>query len=85
MGGSGAEQQAQYHPWGVSSAILFTNNAFGSYAADVPHPQARTLAGISQGRIAPVVVECRMPNAKLSASLSQRTSNLENLAVGGRF
>lgn len=30
MGGSGAEQQAQYHPWGVSSALLFTNNASGS-------------------------------------------------------
>ncbi|KAK4132807.1 hypothetical protein BT67DRAFT_73355 [Trichocladium antarcticum] len=28
----GADQQAQYHPWGVSSALLFTNTAFGLYA-----------------------------------------------------
>lgn len=32
MGGSDAEQQAQYHPWGVSSALLFMNNASGFFA-----------------------------------------------------
>jgi hypothetical protein len=64
MGGSGAEQQAQYHPWGVSSAILFTINA----SSLVPrlrcwYPQAACL-GRSSGRRSPyaVAVEARMPS-----------------------
>ena len=84
MGGSGAEQQAQYHPWGVSSAFLFTNNAFGSHAADARHPQApypgRHFAG-KDGARSLSNPECQ---AVPSASLAPQIKLIEeNLSDGG--
>lgn len=60
MGGSDVEQQAQYHPRGVSSALLFTINASGSRASGVWHHLQALLSWLhtSRGRkMLPVVVE----------------------------
>ncbi len=50
VGGSDVEQQAQYHPRGVSSALLFTNNAFWFPRVRCWAPQAVVLPALCGGR-----------------------------------
>jgi hypothetical protein len=70
MGGSDVEQQAQYHPRGVSSALLFTINAsvlvpalpvFGSCSLWGPGRQFQTQGAEATWRS--LATSCRMPRA----------------------
>jgi len=53
VGGSDVEQQAQYHPRGVSSALLFTINAFWFPARQMLGTAGCRVAGMLWGKTEP--------------------------------